>query len=283
MNARLIFPATVLVLAFGCGSASHREPAPTPGAPPAKTQAGVTSYCDYDKRIPLDSYDLLNNAFAEDKATEPHGQCLIERQVDGNAQYGWSWAWPGFDPLGFGYPEIVFGQKPWDASSTDPRLPVRVSDVTAMTLRYQTETTATGKHNLSPALWITSAADADPLTIVAEVAVWLDWAEGTEPIGTPAGKVTIDGVEYDFWQELNHGDRGDGTGWNLYYFKGGTPRAEGTLDFQALLAHMQSTGDVQPSDYLISLEFGAELKSGSGTTWISDFSVELTTNTPSPP
>jgi hypothetical protein len=242
----------------------------------------VTSYCDYDRRIPLGAYDLLNNAFAEDMATEPHGQCLVERQVGGTAQYGWSWAWPGFDALGFGYPEIVFGHKPWDASSTDPRLPVLVSDVTAMTLRYQMETTATGKHNLSPALWITGGADAAPLTIVAEIAVWLDWAAGTEPIGTPAGRVTVDGVEYGFWHAPNHGDRGDGTGWSLYYFKGATPQARGTLDFHALLAHMQSTGDVQPSDYVASLEFGAELKGGSGTTWITDFAVELTTRAPAP-
>lgn len=282
VNARILPSLSLLVLACGCGSASDRPSAATPGEPPAKTLPGVTSYCDYDQRLPLGAYDLLNNAFAQNKATEPHGQCLIERQVGGKAQYGWSWAWPGFDPLGFGYPEIVFGQKPWDPSSTDPRLPVRISDVTSMTLRYQTETTATGKHNLSPALWINGAADAAPLTIVAEIAVWLDWSEGTEPIGTPVGQVSVGGVEYGFWHAPNHGDRGDGTGWSLYYFKAATPRAQGTLDFQALLAHMQSEGDVQPSDYVTSLEFGAELQGGSGTTWITDFSVELTTSAPAP-
>jgi hypothetical protein len=31
-----------------------------------------------------------------------------------------------------------------------------------------------------------------------------------------------------------------------------------------------------------SVEFGAELKGGTGTTWITDFSVDLTTSAPTP-
>jgi hypothetical protein len=77
----------------------------------------------------------------------------------------------------------VFGHKPWDARSTDSRLPVLVGDVTALTLRYQTETTAAGKRNINPALWINGGA----------------------------GQVTVDGAEYGLWHEPNEGDRGDGT------------------------------------------------------------------------
>jgi hypothetical protein len=45
---------------------------------------------------------------------------------------------------------------------------------------------------------------------------------------------------------------------------------------------MQSTGAIQPTDHVASVELGAELKGGTGTTWITDFAVELTTRAPSP-
>lgn len=251
--------------------------APTAQAP-GKTQPGVTSDCGNYALMTHGSLQFMNNVWAREKASGPYEQCVIRRGSDGQQQFGWTWTWPGFEPLGFGFPEIIFGWKPWSEASTDARLPIQLSALKELSVRYAVNTESTGKISLSAGVWLTSSGQvtANPLAIADEIAIWLDYPEGATPSGERAGSLAVEGVDYELWHTPNHGDRGDGTGWDLYYLKGASRRLQGTLQLERFLQALQSKQLISPDHYVASVEFGNELMSGSGTTWVSDFDVVVT-------
>lgn len=254
---------------------SGANPSDSKGAP-GKSARGVSSHCADGWKVDLGPYEYMNNMWAKAKAKGPYEQCLLTREGDGRTEMGWTWAWPGFDPLGFGYPEIIFGWKPWFPKSTDPRLPIRVGDVKTLMVRYDVETQATGKWALAPAAWLTRANDGNRVTardILHEVATWIDYEPSATPIGNRIGPALVDGIDYELLLHPNEGDRGDGTGWDLYYFKRTKPSGHGIINLHSLLAYMVKAGRIQADDLVASIEFGSETQSGSGASWIRDFEI----------
>ena len=225
------------------------------------------------------SLQFMNNMWAREKAKGAFEQCVLRRGAEGQAQHGWTWAWPGFEPLGYGFPEIIFGWKPWSQASTDAKLPIRISDLKELAVRYAVSTESTGKISLAASLWLTTSGQAtapNPLAIANEIAIWLDYPEGATPSGERSGSLQIEGLDYELWHSPDHGDRGNGQGWDLYYLKGPNHRLQGTLKLDRFLEAMQSKQLIAPDRFVASVEFGNELMSGSGTTWVSDFDVLVT-------
>lgn len=254
------------------------EPAAVAHAP-GKALAGVTSHCGEYAVLAQGSLQFMNNVWAREKANGAFEQCVLQRGADSQAQFGWTWAWPGFEPHGFAFPEIIFGWKPWSAASTDATLPIQISALKNLSVRYAVSTESTGKQNLAAAIWLTTSGQAtapNPLAIAQEIAIWLDYPEGATPIGERTGSLAVEGVDYELWHTPQHGDRGNGHGWDLYYLKGPRQRLEGTLKVDRFLDAMQSEGLLSPEHFVASVEFGNELMGGSGTTWVSEFDVVVT-------
>jgi hypothetical protein len=275
-------------LALGaCQSSAPAARTPEAAAPqppgaaraPGKTQPGVTSDCENYSVQTHGSLQIMNNAWAREKASGAYEQCVLRRGADGQEQFGWTWAWPGFEPEGYGFPEIIFGWKPWSGASTDAKLPLQISALKELSVRYAVSTESTGKISLSAAVWLTSSGQAtapNPLAIADEITIWLDYPEGATPIGEGLGSLAVDGVDYELFHAPNHGDRGNGQGWDLYYLKGPSQRLQGALKLDRFLEAMQGKQLISPDHFVASVELGNELMSGSGTTWVSDFNVVVT-------
>jgi hypothetical protein len=249
--------------------------APAPG----KSQPGVTSDCGDYALMAHGPLQFMNNVWAREKANGAFEQCVLRRGSDSQAQFGWTWAWPGFEPLGYGFPEIIFGWKPWSEASTDAKLPIQISALKELSVRYAVSTESTGKVSLAAAIWLTNSGDAtapNPLAIANEIAIWLDYPEGATPIGERGGALPVDGIDYELWHTPNHGDRGNGQGWDLYYLKGPNHRLQGTLKLERFLEALSSKQLITSDRFVASVEFGNELMSGSGTTWVNDFDVAVT-------
>jgi hypothetical protein len=221
-------------------------------------------------------YHYQNNMWAEGKAKGPFEQCIVARKSAGKTQLGWTWNWPGYEPLGFGYPEIIFGWKPWSERSTTPALPLRISEIRALTLRYAVATEHTGKAALSMSMFVTDSSSAsapNPQSIVAELVLWLDYPEQATPVGTRTAQFEVAGTSYELWYTPQHGDRGDGKGWELFYLKGSNHQRKGTIQLQPLLAWLSTQNLLRNDRFVASVELGNELMGGSGTTWVQDFDV----------
>jgi len=282
-----------LITAFGytlSGCAATPTPLPSAGtaAPaigasdgaPGKSAPGVTANCQPEATQTIGAYRYNNNQWGSKKAKGKPEQCLLTRQVAGHTEHGWTWSWPGFDASVFAYPEIEFGWKPWSGGkSTDPRLPIKVSELPRLALHYEVETVADGSYDLAPEVWLVNGrgpfAAADPQRITTEVMFWMDYADGARPAGEVIEKTTIDGDEYELWNADSIGKDANGKGWRLLSFKSPTIRRKGTLDIRKLLLHLVDSKLVSPDDYLGSVEFGNEVMGGSGTTWVKRFEIEM--------
>jgi len=246
------------------------------GSAPARRQPGVTSQCGNYATTEQGPFHYQNNMWAEGKAKGAFEQCIVARTTAGKTQLGWTWSWPGYEPLGFGYPEIIFGWKPWSAQSTTPALPLRISEVRALTVRYAVTTERTGKVALSLSIFVTDSGMAtatNPRAIVAELVLWLDYPDEAVPVGTRAAAFEVAGVGYELWHTPQHGDRGDGTGWELYYLKGPNHQLQGVIQLQPLFERLLQKNVIRGDRFIASVELGNELMGGSGTTWVQDFDV----------
>lgn len=286
-HASLSCSALVSLAAWACQSSAPAARAPeaaaagaTPAAQaPGKAQPGVTSDCGNYSVLTQGSLQVMNNAWAREKANGAFEQCVLRRGAAGQEQFGWTWTWPGFEPEGYGFPEVIFGWKPWSGASTDARLPIPLSALKELSLRYAVSSESSGKISLSAAVWLTSSGQAtapNPLAIADEIAIWLDYPEDATPTGERSGSLAVDGVDYELFHAPNHGDRGNGQGWDLYYLKGPSRRLQGTLKLERFLAALQGKQLISPEHFVASVEFGNELMSGSGTTWVNDFDVVVT-------
>jgi len=224
-------------------------------------------------------YRYENNVWGSKKAKGKFKQCLLTRQRDGKTELGWSWDWPGFDPSVFAYPEVVVGWKPWSGgATTDPRFPLKVSDVHTLTLDYEVESEVTGSYDLAPEIWLTSAgasAKPNPQSITTEVMFWMDHTEGARPAGQIVDEVPLNGVKYELWREDSIGVDANGKGWRLLSFKSPQKQLKGSIDIAALVRYLVEKQLAAPSDYLASVEFGNEVMGGTGTTWIRQFDLKV--------
>ncbi len=141
-------------------------------------------------------------------------------------------------------------------------------------MRYAVTTERTGKASLP--IFVTDsnrASAANPRAIVAEVVLWLDYPEQAAPVGTRSAVFEAAGTGYELWHTPKHGDRGHGTGWDLYYLKGPNHPLHGTIQLQPLLEWLEKQSLIRGDRFVASVELGNELMSGSGTTWVQNFDV----------
>jgi hypothetical protein len=221
-------------------------------------------------------YRYENNVWGKGKAKKGFEQCLLDREVGGRTERGWTWNWPGFDSTVFAYPEIVFGWKPWSGGEpTDPRMPMKVADITQLSLTFEVETTATGTYNLAPEIWLTRSGawskNPNPALISTEVMFWMDYGGEAEPAGKIADRPTIAGIEYELWRADNFGAGGK---WTYIALKSTKIRHQGVIDMLAVLRYLAQQGAIDPNHYVASIEFGNEIMGGSGTTWVKRFEIQ---------
>jgi len=251
-----------------------------PGSAPGKSLPGVDAKCGEFFTINEGPYRWENNTWGSGKARGRYEQCLLEREVDGKTERGWTWNFPGLDPSVFAYPEIIYGWKPWSGGrTTDKRFPLKVADVKHLVINYHIEMQATGAYNLAPEIWLTRSGHAsnspNPSTITTEIMFWMDYKAEARPAGSIVEHPVVDGVTYELWKADSIGDKGNGQGWVLYSFKSPKIQHQGTISVHSLLGYMSQKNLIKQDEYVASVEFGNEVMGGTGTTWVKRFDIEV--------
>jgi hypothetical protein len=211
-------------------------------------------------------YWIENNAWGYDgerppqRITTPPGKPL-----------GWSWDWPGHDDtVVMAYPEIIFGKKPWLQSSSTPMLPIRLDALERLRATYVADMRIKGAYNLAFELWLTSAAEAHPEHIVAEVMIWVD-GERLSPAGDcVASFQTTYGTVDLFRSAMQH--------WRYYAFVLRKAMPAGVLDLRQFVDHLLRNGEIDTGLYLASVEFGNEIAWGRGRTELARYTIDLSTH-----
>jgi hypothetical protein len=167
------------------------------------------------------------------------------------------------------YPEVIYGKKPFELSSTTSQLPVAVNSITSLEVSLAASMVPYRKYNLAFDLWITNNMRSSSVDITHEIMIWLMWSPDLAPT-TQWGHWISDG--YNTYYHIAYKSSRPG-GFHVFSLK--TPGIPSKINILALL------GDIQNLGYLASIEFGNEVYSGTGRTDVSEYSIHIETN-PSP-
>ena len=144
---------------------------------------------------------------------------------------------------------------------------------------------AEGTYNLAFDMFLSADVVPFPTPSTHEIMIWVDRTEGLYGV-TPDNAVIetiIDGVTYVFHRQDNFdphnitrppGEVPDYTN-SIQQFIGPEGRLSGTLDLAAFYDWLVDEEHVDPSLYLLGIQFGNEVVDGSGELWLVDYEVTL--------
>lgn len=256
--------------------------------------AGEILSCMDWYRYPIPSTEnvLINNVWnAQHAGAYPYRQCLMERDVGGAAQYGWSWDWPSCDTsTSFAAPEIMFGRKPWDGgASTSLGLPRQIDAIAGLVVDFGVEVVADACYNLNTTLWLTQSdaapADPDPQDVTTEVMVRFNDAGHIGGCCTLDGNVTLGGVAFQVWHQDGHADASGTTGytWTMVIYESGNAITDTQFDLALVLKDMVSRGLVQATNAVQGVELITEVSGGSDRSGSTDSTLRFNSRRPGTP
>jgi hypothetical protein len=266
-----------------CGSVQMLSPTPSPShtsAPtaantpePTATEITITMKCDDQALIDSGDYRAENNTWGKGNLSG-WSQCIgIGTGTDGALAGRWTWDWLNSGTNVKAYPEIIFGQKPGNVT-TSKVMPIKISDIGAATVSYEFSSVYGGSGNVAFDLWLTDTPNPSTFgvpPITHEIMIWLDRQGGMAPGGTFRERMNLGGATYavfvaDKW----------GQGWKLINFVSSESRlGVGTLDLGNFLSYLREKNLLTGDEYLASIEFGNEVASGAGETIVKRYTVSI--------
>ncbi len=246
--------------------------------------------CEASAQVKNGIYTYDNNVWGADENL-PWRQCILKKEEDGKTIYGWYWQWEGRAPNWvFSYPEIIVGWKPWGPQApTHEAYPAKVKDIESLTITYDVSIDAYGQYNLAPEIWLISEKpESYPIEkpeqlITTEIMFWMDYTDSIQPAGSKVGELEFNGVSYDLWLREDHNNSGDTVSWTVYSLVSPKKQLSGTIDVIGLINTLAENGyDIDTEEYVATVEFGNEVMGISensrceGTTWVNDYSVDIT-------
>jgi len=220
-------------------------------------------------------YRVINNVWNKGIASGAFRQKVFLEMLDGQEAFGWQWSWPrGWDVMA--YPEVVYGDKPWDPPSGVPsEFPFRVSSKN-MAVRYDIRLTATGTYTMAFTLWGIANINNPKSSITHEIMIWTANRGGT-PAGTKRGTLLMSGVNFDVYVNPNQSDNSGAnkSRWTYVAFVAQTPLLKGQLDLNSMTDYLLKQGIMAPNTFLTSVELGTEISGGEGKAEILDYTVIL--------
>lgn len=272
----------VVVTLTGCG----RNPS-SPTSNPTATHVPVISSqpqaaegaisqetkADWGVLLHQGKYRVINNVWNKGIASGAFQQKVFLETLDGKEAFGWQWSWPRARDV-MAYPEIAYGDKPWDPPSGLPsEFPFQVSS-RKMAVRYDIRLTATGTYTMAFTLWAIANTNNPKGSITHEIMIWTANRGGT-PAGIRRGTLLVNGVNFDVYVNPNQSDNSGANNnqWTYVAFVAQTPLLKGQLELDAMTDYLLKQGMMANDTYLTSLELGTEISGGEGKAEILDYAV----------
>lgn len=239
--------------------------------------------CTESAIVPMATGVLLNNMWNRRSAGEgAWGQCLQSRERAGGVDRGWTWHWPAKDGL-YAYPELLVGRSPWTAlASNDARFPRKLADIDSLRIAYEVESSFEGKKNLATEFWFTDAdwpaGQSAPGAVKAELMIWTDYSDGMiSPREKPLATVEIDGMTWNMTAHRGWGGEVGVAGprWTFIVYTATKRTSSANFDAVKFFRDAIGRGLIRADDYLATVELGNEITSGTGSTWVKDFHVDM--------
>lgn len=176
-----------------------------------------------------------------------------------------------------GYPSVFEGCH-YAICTADSGLPLQVSAFGDLRSSVAVSVPPSGgEYNVAYDLWFDPTRRTDGQNTGAELMIWLDRRGRPQPVGSRVGSATIAGATWDVWV--------GNIGWNVISFV----RTTGTsavrdldLDLTAFTREAVRRGQISPSWYLTSVQFGFEPWVGGAGLAARDFTFTTSGSAPAP-
>ncbi len=226
--------------------------------------AQTQNFCKDWAELSAGEYLYSNNVWGKGAITTGE-QCLLTRSEGDELEYGWSWKWLTEEKENIkAYPEVIYGHKPWNRSSTTTQLPIQLSKLTTLQVNYSVITEATGDYNLTLNLWFTESIPPSPENLTHQLTIHLA-GEYLSTTRDPMEKITIGNQSYTTYA--------DQTDFGYHAFVSETGQTKAELELRAFLDYLIAQGKLSSTSYLAAIELGNNIASGEGITWLKNFEV----------
>jgi len=164
------------------------------------------------------------------------------------------------------YPSIFRGCHWGDCTTSNP-FPIQENNIASATTSV-TITQPSGINNDSAYdIWFNQTSTTPGQPNGTEVMIWINHQGAPQPFGQQVGTVTLNGARYSVWT-------GRQAGWNIISYVALTPVTSVTnLNLLPFFADSVSRGSLDPSWWLIDVEYGFEVWTGGQGLSVSGFSV----------
>lgn len=146
------------------------------------------------------------------------------------------------------YPSVYIGCH-YDNCTEGSNLPVKVSDIRSATGRIDYSYTSGGTYNAAYDIWL----DPSPRTggqNATEIMIWFNRQGSIQPIGSPVGRTTIGGREWEVWR--------GGDAFDVVSYLAPAPIESWSFDISEFIDDVRDRGAVGDDWYLTSIQAGFE-------------------------
>ena len=220
-------------------------------------------------------YKLFNNTWNKHATTGRYRQKIFVKEVGDQSVFGWAWKWKESAAVAT-YPEVIYGVSPWNGEvGKDSGMPF-VAGQKKLVVNYDASLQASGAYNLAFEFWTVSSLPVRKEAITHEVMIWVA-AGALGAAGSQVDRAVLDGHAFDIMMAKGHGDVSgqNKNTWTILTLIADTPILKGPLDVGAIIEYLMKQGLLSRDSYVTCLELGTEVKRGSGSVVLRDFSVTV--------
>ena len=223
------------------------------------------------------SWYVVNNDWNVEGLTRGKDYTLTSAFTTKNMASGtvFNWNFPvsnALSPKILAYPEVIFGSSPLSGSAVNPTdthvFPIKVSDIRGLTASHDvTYAGNMGGFNVSYDIFLSNSTQGVGKAAVSnEVMVWVHKPDFVA-FGDVIGKYSKDGFSATIYHT--------GTYTALVADK---DMPVGTIDIADIFKVLKGLGVIADTEYLRSVELGAEVVSGAGSLKVNDLTLKVATD-----
>ena len=158
----------------------------------------------------------------------------------------------------------------WGACTGSNPFPIQETNIASATTTVHFTQPRGYNNNAAYDIWFNQTSEATSQPNGTELMIWLNHQGVIQPFGSRVASAAINGVQYEVWT-------GNQTSWRIISYVAASPvTSASALNLIPFFQDAVSRRSLDPSWWVIDVEFGFEIWTGGQGLAISDFSVSTT-------
>lgn len=155
----------------------------------------------------------------------------------------------------------------WGTCTSSNPFPIQESNIASATSSVSLVQPSGYNNDAAYDIWFNQTSTTSGQPNGTEVMIWLNHQGVVQPFGSQTGSATIDGANYEVWT-------GSQSSWKIVSYVASTPvTSVSNMNLVPFFQDAISRGSLEPSWWLIDVEFGFEVWTGGQGLTASNFSV----------